>query len=99
MKNEDLKAAFIALRDAVDVIINSIETNQTKTETKKYDSTVSEFWQALKIKDFNKAKILYKQFSESAKTEKQMNLKTRMKNALVERYEQEQRKNETIDWL
>lgn len=98
MKNEELKLAFIKMRDALTMIIDAMETNK-QTETKKYDSTVSEFWQALKIKDFNKAKILYKQFSESAKTEKQINLKTRMKNALVERYEQEQRKNESIDWL
>lgn len=89
MEREELTKALKALRDAIDNVINTMDGQQAKTPAEgKRDTTVSEFWSALKTKDFVRAKELYKKFSSLELTEKQKELKTRMKNALVEKYNQ-----------
>lgn len=92
-QNEELKLAFIKMRDALTMIIDAMENNKTTTEPKN-DDTVSRFWAALKEKNFDAAKQLYQRFAALKLTEKQIVLKNKMKKALIDRYEQEQRKNE-----
>jgi len=89
MSNEELKKAIIALRDACDRVVRVMDGQTPKTPSEgKRDTTVSEFWQALKDKDFIEAKRLFQKFAAMDLTEKQKELKVRMKKALIEKYNQ-----------
>ena len=87
MSNEELKKALLALRDALDNVIRVMDGQAPETRSEgKRDTTVSEFWSALKDKDFVNAKRLFQKFAAMDLTEKQKELKVRMKTALIDRY-------------
>ena len=89
MEREELKNALIALRSALDNVIRAMEGKGAETPSEgKRDTTVSDFWAALKNKDFVKAKELYQRFSAMDLSEKQQRLKVMMKNAIIEKYNQ-----------
>lgn len=98
MEREELKKAIRALRDALDNVIRvmDVQAPETRSEGKR-DTTVSEFWRALRDKDFVNAKKLYQKFAAMDLTEKQKELKVRMKKALIDKYNQF--KNEDNDEL
>lgn len=87
MSNEELKKAIIALRDACDRVVRVMDGQTPKAPSEgKRDTTVSEFWSALKDKDFENAKRLFQKFAAMDLTEKQKELKVRMRTALIDRY-------------
>lgn len=89
MEREQLLNALLALRDACDNLAKTVAGGVPEPDReKKRDNTVMLFWQALKDKDFIEAKRLYKKFAAMDLTEKQKELKVRMKKALIEKYNQ-----------
>lgn len=89
MEREEFKKAISALRDACDKVLRAMEGKGAETPSEgKRDTTVSDFWAALKNKDFVKAKELYQRFSAMDLSEKQQRLKVMMKNAIIEKYNQ-----------
>lgn len=89
MEREEFKKAISALRDACDKVLRAMEGKGAEAPSEgKRDTTVSEFWAALKSKNFIEAKRLYKKFSAMNLSEKQKELKVRMKNAIIEKYNQ-----------
>lgn len=95
MINEELKKAIIALRDACDRVVRVMDGQTPKTPSEGKDTTVSEFWQALKNNDQQRARGLYNRFKSMKLTDKQKSLLKKMQLAYVERFE----KQEIIDDL
>ena len=95
MDNKELKKAIIALRDALDNVIRVMDGQETETPSEGKDTTVSEFWQALKNNDQQRARGLYNRFKSMKLTDKQKSLLKKMQLAYVERFE----KQEIIDDL
>lgn len=87
MDNEELKKAIIALRDALDNVIRVMDNQVQKTPSEgKRDTTVSEFWQALKDDDQQRARGLYNRFKSMKLTVKGKALLKKMKIAYIERF-------------
>ena len=99
MSNEELKKAIIALRDACDRVVRVMDNQAPETRSEgKRDTTVSEFWSALKDKNFIEAKRLFQKFAAMDLTEKQKELKVRMKKALIEKYNQFKQEDDDLPY-
>lgn len=96
MEREQLQQAFLDLREALDSVIRLLDNQAQKTPSEgKRDTTVSEFWEALKGNDQQRARGLYNKFKSMKLTDKQQSLLKKMRLAYVERFE----KQEIIDDL
>lgn len=96
MEREELKKAIIALRDACDRVVRVMDNQAPETRSEGMrDTTVSQFWQALKDNDQQRARGLYNRFKSMKLTDKQKSLLKKMQLAYVERFE----KQEIIDDL
>ena len=99
MEREQLLKALLALRDAIDNVIRVMDGQTPKAPSEgKRDTTVSEFWSALKDKNFIEAKRLFQKFAAMDLTEKQKELKVRMKKALIEKYNQFKQEDDDLPY-